>query len=286
MELGRECDPELCGTCGVLERADPSLADSELHQMGCQNCDLQRGLGKKLALGQSQLDDVGYGIYTAESIAQNDFVIEYVGELISNDEGVRREARRGDIFGGESPPSYTFTLLRDEGTLVDAAVYGNLSRYINHAASSKQDRSGRCNLLVLMPRVCYVNGDFRIKFNAKRDIRVGEELLFDYGENFPNLTKKLLDSKTKQKREGARRPGRPSPVDKTQGAARMSATTKKATERKKPVARWSRRSRAADDEDSIITWHLFTSPLNRPTKRKRAGAFPSQLSRPPLPQIS
>ena len=74
----------------------------------------------------------------------------------------------------------------------DAALYGNLSRYINHASES--DKRG-CNI---MPKILYVNGEFRIKFTAMRDIKAGEELFFNYGENFPNLTKNLLDHKADQ----------------------------------------------------------------------------------------
>ncbi|RDA89116.1 hypothetical protein CP532_2272 [Ophiocordyceps camponoti-leonardi (nom. inval.)] len=193
VQLNRECDPQLCGSCGAVERADPLNADDEqLHATGCQNCHLQRGVGKPLILGQSQLEGVGYGLFTAQDIAQDDFIIEYVGELITHDEGVRREARRGDVFDEESNLSYVFTLLENEGIWVDAAIYGNLSRYINHA--SEQDKRG-CNIT---PRILYVNGEYRIKFTAMRDIRAGEELFFNYGENFPNLTKKLLDHKAGQ----------------------------------------------------------------------------------------
>ncbi|RCI12389.1 hypothetical protein L249_1293 [Ophiocordyceps polyrhachis-furcata BCC 54312] len=193
VQLNRECDPQLCGSCGAVERADPLNADDEqLQATGCQNCHLQRGVGKPLILGQSQLEGVGYGLFTAQDIAQDDFIIEYVGELITHDEGVRREARRGDVFDEESNLSYVFTLLENDGIWVDAAIYGNLSRYINHA--SEQDKRG-CNIT---PRILYVNGEYRIKFTAMRDIRAGEELFFNYGENFPNLTKKLLDHKAGQ----------------------------------------------------------------------------------------
>ncbi len=39
----------------------------------------------------------------------------------------------------------------------------------------------------------YVNHEFRIKFLALCDIKAGEELFFNYGEDFPNLTKKLVE---------------------------------------------------------------------------------------------
>ncbi|KFA80423.1 hypothetical protein S40288_07062 [Stachybotrys chartarum IBT 40288] len=203
IQLNRECDPELCGSCGARERTDPvNSQDDWLHSFGCQNCDLQRGARKSLLLGQSQLEGVGYGLFTAEDIGQDEFIIEYVGELITHDEGVRREARRGDVFDEESTVSYLFTLLENEGIWVDAAVYGNLSRYINHA--TKNEKRG-CNI---SPRILYVNGEYRIKFTAMRDIKAGEELFFNYGKEFPNLTKKLLNDKAGVKSGSAKRKAR------------------------------------------------------------------------------
>ena len=35
--------------------------------------------------------------------------------------------------------------------------------------------------------------EYRIKFSALRDIQAGEELFFNYGDYFLNLTKKLLE---------------------------------------------------------------------------------------------
>ncbi|PNH72233.1 hypothetical protein VD0001_g5338 [Verticillium dahliae] len=136
--------------------------------------------------GKSQLDGCGYGLFTLEDIAQHEFVIEYTGELIMHDEGVRREARRGEVFDEGSFTSYVFSLLDSEGIWVDAAIYGNHSRYINH----EQDTYN------VEPKILYVNGEYRIRFSATRNIQAGEELFFNYGNNFPNLTKKMIKDKT------------------------------------------------------------------------------------------
>nr|5BJS_B Chain B, Histone-lysine N-methyltransferase EZH2, Polycomb protein SUZ12 [Thermochaetoides thermophila]5KJH_B Chain B, Crystal structure of an active polycomb repressive complex 2 in the stimulated state [Thermochaetoides thermophila DSM 1495]5KJI_B Chain B, Crystal structure of an active polycomb repressive complex 2 in the basal state [Thermochaetoides thermophila DSM 1495]5M5G_B Chain B, Crystal structure of the Chaetomium Thermophilum polycomb repressive complex 2 (PRC2) [Thermochaetoides len=183
VQLNRECDPTLCKGCGARERADPENAyDEVLHSTGCQNVALQRGAAKAVVLGKSQLEACGYGLFAAEDIEEGEFVIEYTGELISHDEGVRREHRRGDVFDEENKVSYLFTLLEQEGIWVDAAIYGNLSRYINHATDGN-----------IMPKIMYVNHEWRIKFTAIKDIKAGEELFFNYGDNFPNLTKKLVE---------------------------------------------------------------------------------------------
>ncbi|KAF9869600.1 SET domain-containing protein [Colletotrichum karsti] len=186
VQLNRECDPDLCGTCGAAERADPANQHNDaMFHTGCQNISIQRGVSKAVIVGQSQLEGCGYGLFTAEDIAQDEFVIEYTGELIVADEGVRREARRGEAFAAEKSTSYVFSLLDYEGIWVDAAIYGNLSRYINHAVENAN----------VQPSIFYVNGEYRIRFSATRNIKAGEELFFNYGENFPNLTKKMMKEK-------------------------------------------------------------------------------------------
>ena len=265
VSLNRECDPTLCGPCGAFARADPKNADdSALHSTGCQNCELQRGASIALLLGQSQLEGVGYGLFTAEAIAQDEFVVEYVGELIVHDEGVRREARRGDVFNEQSTISYLFTLLDSEGIWVDAAQYGNLSRYINHAGES--EKRG-CNIT---PRILYVNGEFRIKFTALRDIKAGEELFFNYGDEFPNLTKKLLDNKAG---EAA---GTPKRKNKQQTRVpREERVPRKApkVDAKKPgrprVARAETPSEAPSEDERDEEWAGRAIPARLSRKRKR-----------------
>ncbi|KAK1783672.1 hypothetical protein QBC45DRAFT_398503 [Copromyces sp. CBS 386.78] len=273
--LNRECDPVVCKGCGAKERADPDNAhDEALHSTGCQNVSLQRGASKTVLLGKSQLEGCGYGLFTAEDISQDEYVIEYTGELITHDEGVRREARRGEGFGSQGTSSYLFTLLEYEGIWVDAAMYGNLSRYINHASESDKKA---CNIT---PKIIYVNNEYRIKFTALRDIKAGEELFFNYGDNFPNLTKKLLQdqdgdgdngtaaSKTKGKRGGSR-PTSTSNLA-TQGTARKATTKASTTEKGKGKGKGKApgaRKMAApmeiqpSDDDEDETWIKDPIPL-------------------------
>lgn len=272
VQLNRECDPVLCSGCGASERADPLNAyDTDLHATGCQNVALQRGVSKSVLLGESQIKDCGYGLFTAEDIAADEFVIEYVGELISHDEGVRREARRGDVFDDSSHSSYLFTLLDYEGIWVDAAIYGNLSRYINHA--SEVDKVGRKRVNII-PQILFVNGDFRIKFKALRDIKAGEELFFNYGENFTNLTKKLLDAhdgESRPKRGGNNSRGsrggrgRGGRGGRGRSGVKLGAETKKA-----PMAKV-----VEEDEDSMLETLAFEEDDDErdidfnPTRRTR-----------------
>jgi hypothetical protein len=246
VQLNRECDPVLCKGCGAKDRADPENAhDEHLHSTGCQNVVLQRGAPKVLLLGKSQLEGCGYGLFTAEDVAQDEFLIEYTGELITHDEGVRREARRGDVFDEEHTTSYLFTLLEEGGIWVDAAIYGNLSRYINHA--SEHDKKG-CNIT---PKIMYVNGEWRIKFTALRDIKAGEELFFNYGDNFPNLTKKLLDKDDDK-------PGQAG--NKRKGGAQRGETARKTTTKNGGKGKGKKPVPGLDDDD-VMDWTAGGVPL-------------------------
>ena len=67
------------------------------------------------------------------------------------DEGVRCEARQGGVLA-ERTTSYIFTLLEERGIWLDAATFGNLSRYINHSSEYPS----------ITPKITYVNHDYRI----------------------------------------------------------------------------------------------------------------------------
>ncbi|KAK4176113.1 hypothetical protein QBC36DRAFT_188227 [Triangularia setosa] len=265
VQLNRECDPVLCKGCGAKERADPENAyDEQLHSTGCQNVPMQRGATKAVVIGSSQLEGCGYGLFAAEDIAQDEFIIEYTGELISHDEGVRRENRRGDVFDEENKISYLFTLLEQEGIWVDAAIYGNLSRYINHANDT-------CNIT---PKIMYVNHEFRIKFSALRDIKAGEELFFNYGDNFPNLTKKLVESRE----SGGDGKGSGSVGPKRKGGAQRAAPRKTTSKSSRQLDYrgsddelfFDELRRRQDNDDGVD----YGETPNKKQRGKRGGARP------------
>ena len=100
----------------------------------------------------------GWGVFATRPIGKNTRIIHYAGEKITSRESERREERylkRGRIW--------CFKL--NNRFVRDAAVGGNLARYINHACRPN----------------CYtqVVGDM-IWIRAARNIRTGEELTYDY----------------------------------------------------------------------------------------------------------
>ncbi|MBI2835634.1 MAG: SET domain-containing protein-lysine N-methyltransferase [Acidobacteria bacterium] len=100
----------------------------------------------------------GWGVFTTAAIPKNTRIIEYAGEKISSCESLARERRY--LKGGKF---WCFKINRRWAR--DAAVGGNIARFINHACRPN----------------CYsqVVGD-TIWIRAGRNIRRGEELTYNY----------------------------------------------------------------------------------------------------------
>ncbi|KAK5242686.1 hypothetical protein LTR40_012694, partial [Exophiala xenobiotica] len=87
----RECDPFLCGKCGVLEVLDSyNKYDDDMRKGRCKNNRIQLGLPAPTTKAPSQVQ--GYGLYSRAEIMAGDFIGEYTGEIISINEGDRRGA--------------------------------------------------------------------------------------------------------------------------------------------------------------------------------------------------
>jgi len=185
--MNRECGP-LCGSCGAIPRIRvANKHNDDLFATGCQNIPLQRGVSKKLIIGESQL--VGFGLYLAEPARKGAYLSEYTGEvcfkkniiltvskLIIHKQAISlNESERRGVIYDRKYLSFLFDL--NSEWVIDAARFGNKTRFINHAESEK-------NGLNCAAQIVLVNGEHRIKFYALRDIQVGEELLFNYGKKF------------------------------------------------------------------------------------------------------
>lgn len=121
----------------------------------------------------------------SEDAEKNDFIGEYVGEIINTFESDRRltRLRHGDC-------KYPFDLNTEQ--VIDAARFGNLTRFINHSESNVN----------CYPVVKMVNGGQRIGFYAMREIRAGEELFFDYGKTFADEIKEYTKRAARAEADG------------------------------------------------------------------------------------
>lgn len=130
--------------------------------LACQNTRFQRKQYADVTVIKTEKK--GYGLRTQTDLRANDFIFEYLGEVIG--ENVFR--RRMQQYDQDGIKHFYFMSLT-KGEFVDATKKGNLGRFCNHS----------CN-----PN-CYVDkwvvGDkLRMGIFAERDIQAGEELVFNY----------------------------------------------------------------------------------------------------------
>lgn len=103
-KYNRECDADLCGTCGAAAVLDPvNRRNEDILQGRCSNVAIQRNVPKKTLLGHSTVH--GLGLYAGEYLRKDDFIQEYVGEVITIAETNRRE-----IIYQHQNTMYTFNL--------------------------------------------------------------------------------------------------------------------------------------------------------------------------------
>ncbi|KAL5713686.1 [histone H3]-lysine(4) N-trimethyltransferase [Ranunculus cassubicifolius] len=126
---------------------------------------------KRLRFQRSKIHD--WGLVALESIEAEDFVIEYVGELIRPRISDIREREYEKMGIGSS---YLFRL--DDGYVVDATKRGGIARFINHSCEPN-----------CYTKVISVEGEKKIFIYAKRQIFAGEEITYNY--KFPLEEKKI-----------------------------------------------------------------------------------------------
>ncbi|CAF4680554.1 unnamed protein product [Rotaria sp. Silwood1] len=126
---------------------------------------------KRLRYAKSSIHS--WGLFACEPIAMEDMVIEYVGETIRQSIGDLRE-KKYELEGINS--NYMFRI--DSDTIVDATKCGNLARFINHSCDPN-----------CYAKIIPVESQKKIVIYSKRDIRLGEEITYDY--KFPLEEQKI-----------------------------------------------------------------------------------------------
>lgn len=129
---------------------------------GCRNQRFQQREYARVSVIKTEKK--GYGLRADADLRPGDFIFEYIGEVINE-----QQFRRRMIQYDEEGIKHFYFMSLSKGEFVDATKKGNLGRFCNHS----------CN-----PN-CYVDkwviGDkLRMGIFAERKIKAGEELVFNY----------------------------------------------------------------------------------------------------------
>ncbi len=100
----------------------------------------------------------GRGIFALETIKRGAKIMQYIGKKITNEEA------------NENPNRYIFEI--DEKWSLDGSPQYNVARYFNHSCAPNAES--------------IMEGEERIFISAKRKITTGEEITFDYGQEYIN----------------------------------------------------------------------------------------------------
>ncbi|KAF1793293.1 SET domain [Phytophthora cactorum] len=101
----------------------------------------------------------GAGLFALEPVSKGTLVCEYLGEIIDELEKGERE-KAGDCEYASNK-------------FIDAKYFGNIARYCNHS----------CNPNCIAEEWT-VQGVYRIGISALKNIRLGQEITFNYGEGY------------------------------------------------------------------------------------------------------
>ena len=102
----------------------------------------------------------GRGVFVMDRVRKGARIIEYTGRHLPWKEAENQPPR------DPADPYHTFLFSLDNGDVIDAAVGGNESRWINHSCDPN------CETIE--------TDDDRIFVHALRSLRPGEELFYDY----------------------------------------------------------------------------------------------------------
>jgi len=144
----------------IQRRLLASYGDTEFHEIFKFS---QLKLRKKpLKFAKSKIHD--WGLFALENIAAEEFVIEYVGEIIRQSVADTREKNYNKQGIGSS---YMFRI--DNEMIVDATKCGNLSRFINHSCDPN-----------CYAKIITIEGRKKIVIYSRKEIKRDEEITYDY----------------------------------------------------------------------------------------------------------
>lgn len=123
----------------------------------------------------------GEGLFSTSPIEQGEFVCEYKGELLSNLTASKKRNKWPpdvDDWTTEGNFSFFFETKSGQQFCIDANNSTCMGRKINHSRK-------KFNVKPIV--IEEVKGKPRLFFKAVRNIPVGEEILYDYGEKAQDI---------------------------------------------------------------------------------------------------
>jgi len=148
----------------VLGRAARAKQRRLLRSVASMGVDVDTLAGREANVRFDRSAIHGWGVFTDINIKEGEMIIEYRGELIGN---AMAEKREKEYEAAKIGSDYMFRI--DEYTVCDASKHGNLARYINASCGPN-----------CYPKIIILDGAKRVVVYAKRDIKAGEELCYDY----------------------------------------------------------------------------------------------------------
>ncbi|XP_072378202.1 uncharacterized protein [Diabrotica undecimpunctata] len=174
-----ECDPHQVNPCGPDSNCLNRLLLTECHPEVCpagKHCKNQSFEKREYpTLVPYRTETRGWGLKTLEPIKKGQFVIEYVGELIDDEEYQRRIQK---MHEQKEENYYFLTIYKDR--MIDAGPKGNIARFMNHCCQPNCET-----------QKWTVNGNTRVGLFATGDIPANTELTFNYNLECTGTEKKV-----------------------------------------------------------------------------------------------
>ncbi|XP_075365758.1 histone-lysine N-methyltransferase, H3 lysine-36 specific isoform X3 [Mycteria americana] len=162
------CKPTDENPCGLDSECINRMLLYECHPMVCpagERC--QNQCFSKRQYPEVQIFRTlarGWGLQAKTDIRKGEFVNEYVGELIDEE-----ECRARIRYAQEHDITNFYMLTLDKDRIIDAGPKGNYARFMNHCCQPNCETQKWC-----------VNGDTRVGLFAIVNIKAGTELTFNY----------------------------------------------------------------------------------------------------------
>lgn len=149
------------------EQKTKKVKQSKLLKKGSKKV---KEMGKKLSPNTKQLPDhhfklvkvkrglSGLGLFAEEPIKKNEMIIEYIGNILTKEEVDKIASNQ-----------YLFEITRNK--TIDGSPRWNIARYCNHACDGAANAESDIK-------------KGRVFIKAIKNIKAGDEIVYDYGEEF------------------------------------------------------------------------------------------------------